>query len=106
MLRQLAPGFVQQVQSVCQACRGKGEVIAEDDKCKACTGERVTKDTVTLDVYIDRGMTHGTKVTFRGQADESVTTFFPFSSLLFYFLAHLRLSFSSPIWIPETLLLF
>nr|KAF6285539.1 DnaJ heat shock protein family (Hsp40) member A2 [Myotis myotis] len=34
MIRQLAPGMVQQVQSVCSDCNGEGEVINKKDRCK------------------------------------------------------------------------
>uniref|UniRef100_A0AAZ3RW53 DnaJ heat shock protein family (Hsp40) member A2a n=1 Tax=Oncorhynchus tshawytscha TaxID=74940 RepID=A0AAZ3RW53_ONCTS len=38
MIRQLAPGMVQQMQSVCTDCNGEGEVINEKDRCKKCEG--------------------------------------------------------------------
>ena len=34
MIKQLAPGMVQQMQSVCLDCNGEGEVINEKDRCK------------------------------------------------------------------------
>uniref|UniRef100_A0AAY5K7W9 DnaJ homolog subfamily A member 2 n=1 Tax=Esox lucius TaxID=8010 RepID=A0AAY5K7W9_ESOLU len=42
MIRQLAPGMVQQMQSVCTDCNGEGEVINEKDRCKKCEGKKIT----------------------------------------------------------------
>ena len=40
MIRQLAPGMVQQIQSVCSDCNGEGEVINEKDSCKNVKGRK------------------------------------------------------------------
>lgn len=54
-LQQLAPGFVQQIQSVCRDCQGQGERINPRDRCKACQGRKVTRERKILDVHIDKG---------------------------------------------------
>lgn len=69
-LRQIGPGMVQQMQSTCAACKGAGKSIAEKDKCKTCKGSKVCKDRKVLEVNIEKGMTHGQKVRFSGEADE------------------------------------
>lgn len=69
-LRQIGPGMVQQMQSACGACRGTGKIMDEKDKCKACKGNKVFKDRKVLEVNIEKGMNHGQKIRFAGEADE------------------------------------
>ena len=69
-LRQIGPGMVQQMQSVCPACRGACKTMDEKDKCKSCKGNKVYKDRKVLEVGIEKGMKHGHKVRFSGEADE------------------------------------
>jgi len=69
-LRQIGPGMVQQMQSACSTCKGAGKSISEKDKCKSCKGSKVFKDRKVLEVNIEKGMSHGQKVRFSGEADE------------------------------------
>jgi DnaJ family protein A protein 2 len=69
-LRQIGPGMVQQMQSACGTCRGAGKSIDEKDKCKSCKGSKVYKDRKVLEVVIEKGMSHGQKIRFSGEADE------------------------------------
>lgn len=71
MIRQLAPGMVQQMQSVCADCNGEGEVINEKDRCKKCEGKKVIKEVKILEVHVDKGMKHGQRITFTGEADQA-----------------------------------
>jgi DnaJ family protein A protein 2 len=64
--------MIQQMQTVCSDCQGKGEQIREEDKCKECKGKKVLKDKKVLTVYVDKGMRHGQKVVFAGESDEAV----------------------------------
>jgi len=70
-IRQIGPGMVQQMQSVCAECRGSGQVINEKDKCVQCRGNKVIQEKKILEVNIEKGMTHNQKITFQGEADES-----------------------------------
>jgi len=70
IVKQLGPGMIQQMQTPCNDCGGKGETIKEEDKCKVCKGKKVTKEKKVLQVYVDKGMKHGQKVVFSGEADE------------------------------------
>ncbi|KAF0726909.1 hypothetical protein Ae201684_014902 [Aphanomyces euteiches] len=70
-MRQIAPGMVQQVQSVCSDCRGQGKTIRESDKCKVCKGNKVTKERKVLEVHIEKGMRNGQRITFKGEADQA-----------------------------------
>jgi len=71
VIKQLGPGMIQQMQTVCNDCGGKGEQIKEEDKCKDCKGKKVTKEKKILNVYVDKGMRHGQKVVFSGESDEA-----------------------------------
>lgn len=52
----------------------EGTKIAEKDRCKTCKGEKTLPVTKTLEVHVERGMRHNQKVTFRGEADQQVTS--------------------------------
>ena len=69
-LRQLGPGFVQQVQVMCDSCGGKGKSIPRKDQCTSCraSGRKSQKD--MIEVVIDKGMNDGQRLTFHGMADE------------------------------------
>ncbi|ESO90951.1 hypothetical protein LOTGIDRAFT_122424 [Lottia gigantea] len=69
-LRQLGPGMVQQMQSVCPDCHGEGEIINDRDRCKECKGKKVSNETKILEVHVDKGMKDGQKITFRGEGDQ------------------------------------
>ncbi|KAM3733225.1 hypothetical protein ACB098_11G118900 [Castanea mollissima] len=72
--RQIGLGMIQQMQHVCPECRGTGEVISERDKCPQCKGNKVTQEKKVLEVHVEKGMQHGQKITFEGQADEAPET--------------------------------
>ena len=57
-LRQIGPGMVTQVQRQCPDCGGHGH------KAKTKSERKV------LDVHVEKGMAHNSKITFRGMADE------------------------------------
>lgn len=69
-IRQIGPGMVQQMQSACSTCKGAGKMMEEKDKCKTCKGNKVVKDRKVLEVNIEKGMSHGQKIRFSGEADE------------------------------------
>jgi len=71
IVRQLGPGMIQQMQTTCPDCGGKGESIKEADKCANCQGKKVVKEKKVLQVHIETGMKHGQKVTYGGEADEA-----------------------------------
>ncbi|KAK4531299.1 hypothetical protein CCYA_CCYA07G2156 [Cyanidiococcus yangmingshanensis] len=69
-IRQLAPGMVQQIQSVCSECSGSGRAIPRKFQCQTCKGERVIEDRAIIEVNVEKGMSHGQKIVLRGEADE------------------------------------
>lgn len=72
--RQIGPGMIQQMQLVCPDCRGAGEVISDKDRCPQCKANKVTQQKKVLDVQVEKGMQHGQKIVFQGEADEAPDT--------------------------------
>ena len=94
--RQIGPGMLQQMQTVCNECRGEGSVVKDkvhisrvcsphfiatglersflQDRCKACAGKKVSQERKILEVPIDKGMKHNQKIVFAGEADEAPGT--------------------------------
>jgi DnaJ family protein A protein 2 len=77
VVKQIGPGMIQQMQTYCPQCKGKGEVMKESDKCTQCKGAKVIKEKKQLEVHIEKGMSHGQKVVFRGESDQAVRIPFP-----------------------------
>jgi DnaJ-class molecular chaperone len=50
-----------------------GEIISEKDKCLGCKGSKVSQEKKVLEVHVEKGMQHGQKIVFQGQADEAVS---------------------------------
>lgn len=69
-LRQIGP-MVQQIRQPCTDCHGEGETIREKDKCKQCNGKKVVNERKVLEVFIDKGMRDGQRITFSGEADQA-----------------------------------
>ncbi|KAJ3226136.1 Type I HSP40 co-chaperone [Clydaea vesicula] len=68
--RQIGP-MIQQMQQQCPDCRGEGEIIKDKDRCKGCSGKKVVTERKILEVFIDKGMFHGQKITFTGEGDQA-----------------------------------
>jgi len=69
-IQQIAPGMIQQIQSMCMECRGSGERINPKDRCKNCNGRKVVREKKILEVHIDKGMVDGQKIIFNGEGDQ------------------------------------
>ncbi|KNC95820.1 chaperone DnaJ [Spizellomyces punctatus DAOM BR117] len=70
IMRQIGP-MIQQMQQTCPDCQGEGEVINAKDRCKGCNGKKVIAERKILEVYIDKGMQDGQKITFTGEGDQA-----------------------------------
>lgn len=68
-MRQIAPGFVQQVQSTCPKCRGIGKKFSK--LCESCGGNKVIRESKVIKVVIPPGSKDGYTVTFSGYGDET-----------------------------------
>ncbi|KAJ2987759.1 Type I HSP40 co-chaperone, partial [Globomyces sp. JEL0801] len=64
IMRQLGP-MIQQMQQTCTDCNGEGETIRAADRCKTCNGKKI------LEVFVERGMKDGQKITFTGEGDQA-----------------------------------
>lgn len=62
--------FIQQSQSVCPECRGKGKLVDERDKCGACGGKQVVPERKVIEIKIEKGMKDGQRITFEGMGDQ------------------------------------
>lgn len=72
-IRQMGP-MIQQVQHSCNDCKGTGETISNKDRCPQCKGGKVAQEKKVLEVIVEKGMQHGQKITFHGEADEAPDT--------------------------------
>lgn len=72
--RQIAPGMIQQMQHLCPECKGSGEVISERDRCTQCKGDKVVQEKKVMEVHVEKGMKHGQKIVYPGEADEAPDT--------------------------------
>ncbi|XP_044482218.1 dnaJ protein homolog [Mangifera indica] len=73
-IRHLGPSMIQQMQHACNECRGTGETIDDEDRCPACKGEKVVPEKKVLEVFVEKGMQNGQKITFPGEADQAPDT--------------------------------
>jgi DnaJ-class molecular chaperone len=87
--------MVQQMQSMCRECNGEGELINEQDRCKACKGKKTTKQTKKIEVNVDKGMHDSQKITFRGESNQEVRDSFDAFFARHYF----RAKMSSKIYV-------
>jgi len=71
-VHQLGPGFVQQMQTTCDECGGKGKIVTST--CPHCGGKKVEPFEDELIVIVERGMRDGQRITFGGQGDETPDT--------------------------------
>jgi DnaJ family protein A protein 2 len=74
VVRQVGPGMVQQMQKQCSDCGGEGQIIAAKDRCKGCVGKKVVTEKKDFEVFVTKGMKHGDKITFAGDADQAPDT--------------------------------
>ncbi|KAJ3303555.1 Type I HSP40 co-chaperone [Kappamyces sp. JEL0829] len=70
IMRQMGP-MIQQMQQTCPDCNGEGEMISEKDRCKVCNGRKVSTERKILEVFVEKGMQDGQKVTFTGEGDQA-----------------------------------
>eukprot|EP01095_Lingulamoeba_sp_RSL-Kostka_P005100 TRINITY_DN16457_c0_g1_i1.p2 TRINITY_DN16457_c0_g1~~TRINITY_DN16457_c0_g1_i1.p2 ORF type:complete len:412 (-),score=145.23 TRINITY_DN16457_c0_g1_i1:78-1313(-) len=70
--RKLGPGFIQQIQTQCDKCGGKGHVVKT--KCPHCHGDKVEIGEEELVIIIERGMPDKYEIRFSQQADEAPDT--------------------------------
>eukprot|EP01098_Paradermamoeba_levis_P002581 TRINITY_DN1299_c0_g1_i1.p1 TRINITY_DN1299_c0_g1~~TRINITY_DN1299_c0_g1_i1.p1 ORF type:complete len:434 (-),score=187.11 TRINITY_DN1299_c0_g1_i1:271-1572(-) len=67
--KQIGPNMIQQMQTVCNDCGGKGEMIREQDRCVECKGQKLKDDVKLVEVPIEKGVDQGEKIVFYGDGD-------------------------------------
>jgi len=70
VMRQIAPGMVQQMVTTCDVCSGEGNMVADKDKCKSCNGNKTTQIRKVLEVNVRRGAKNNEKIVFHGEGDQ------------------------------------
>lgn len=69
-VRQMGPGFVQQIQRTCPICKGKGKTFKS--KCHVCGGKKLMSDLENFGVTIEKGVTDGHKIHLFNSANDYV----------------------------------
>ena len=70
MVVQRMGNTILQSHQTCPECRGEGYVIKKEDRCTACFGQKVTQESKTLKILLDKGAPDGKRYTFEGESDE------------------------------------
>ncbi|KAH3866404.1 hypothetical protein DPMN_029466 [Dreissena polymorpha] len=63
--------MVQQLQTMCSECHGKGERINPKLRCKTCMGKKTVEDHKIREVHVDKGMKDGESIRFAGKGTRS-----------------------------------
>jgi DnaJ-related protein SCJ1 len=66
--KRLGPGFVQQMQSTCNKCNGKGTI--SKSKCPHCHGSKVEMGAVDHYMIVEKGMPEGHRIVYRNGWEE------------------------------------
>lgn len=53
--QRVGPGMVQQMQTACEDCGGRGRFIPLDMQCKACSGQKIQSEKKVLEVQVPPG---------------------------------------------------
>ena len=59
---------LQVIQKICGMCKGSKEIPSVI--CQKCKGARVSQNKKILEVFVEKGMSEGQVVKFRGEADQ------------------------------------
>lgn len=65
-VRQIGPGMVQQIQTPCSDCKGKGNIYSSCDNCKSGIQEQPK----IFQLHLSPEMNHGYKYTFKDEGNE------------------------------------
>lgn len=69
-VQQFAAGVIHQIQSVCRECKGEGECIKPQDRCKKCSGKKTVMEEKIVEVQIDKGMADGQRIVFGAEGNQ------------------------------------
>ncbi|KAH7825752.1 putative Hsp40 [Monocercomonoides exilis] len=68
--QRLGPGFISTSQQPCRNCHQKGVIIDPEDICPECDGEYVVEKPKEIEIYVERGMQNGQKITLKNEGNE------------------------------------
>lgn len=68
-VRQIAPGYIQQMQTTCPKCKGKGQIFRS--KCHVCRGDKEMMGIKEDFFWVEKGMTNGKTITIEASAKEN-----------------------------------
>lgn len=68
-VRQMGP-MIQQIRTACPECNGAGNMIAPQDRCDVCHGNKVVDASKVLEILVEKGMKNGEKIVARGEGNE------------------------------------
>ena len=71
--RMVGPGMIQQMQTVCNMCNGKGKKFNKKDVCKACYGKGKYSENKSFNVKIEKGMKNKSTIVYEGDGNQSLT---------------------------------
>ena len=67
----MGPMMVQQIQTTCSVCNGKGRKIKPGTECKGCRGNGIVNKSEQIELFIKRGTMNNEQYVFRNKANES-----------------------------------
>jgi DnaJ-related protein SCJ1 len=67
-VHQIGPGFIQQTQSQCEKCGGRGRIVKS--VCPLCKGTKVGHSEDKITVVVEQGMLDGDEIKFENEGDE------------------------------------
>jgi DnaJ family protein A protein 2 len=62
--------MIQQSVVECGACRGKGKIIEESNKCDGCNGKCYVVKEKTIQIPLKSGLSHGNKINLSGKGNQ------------------------------------
>lgn len=68
-MRQVGPGFIQQIRNACKACKSTGKYIEPGFECTACKTTRIMQENKTIEIVVKPGMFAGNHITFTGDGN-------------------------------------
>ncbi|BFU21057.1 DnaJ family protein [Entamoeba histolytica HM-1:IMSS-B] len=63
--------YMMQSQQVCPMCKGQGQIIPENDKCKTCHGKKIVSEEKILEIIVQPGTKNNERIVFEGESDQA-----------------------------------
>jgi len=71
-IRQLGPGFIQQIQQPCAPCGSKGKVVTPGRECRKCSGNKYQQIRERVSIKIPKGSKDGDTIKIVDKSDEVI----------------------------------